>query len=121
MKGQEIGETSDAILRDDEQRVQEILEKHKDKRDPYWIVIFAKPSKRLVAGKPTLVRAFKPYFTKPEPQVGMIVGEVDNTKGTISWDINLPDRPFGYGVLGLEADGHIVQETNIPASYIYTQ
>lgn len=117
---QEIGETTTAILEDDQKRVEAIIEANKDRKDTYWIVIFAKHAKGMnVEGKPTIVRHFKAHYTKPRPQVGLIIGEVNNTKGTINWEVNMPDKPFGFELLGLENTGAIVQETSIPNSYIY--
>lgn len=119
---QETGETRDAIIEDDEKRIQGIIDKHKGHRDPYWIVLFAKPSRASVDGKFTLVKHIKEYFTKPTPQVGMVVGEVDNQKGTIDWDVNMPQRPFDFDALkamGAQAtDQVVVETTSIPGAYI---
>lgn len=119
---QETGETRNAIIEDDEKVIQQIVDANKDRHDPYWIVLFAKPSKVNVEGKPTLMKHIKPYFTKPKPQVGMIVGEVDNQKGTIQWDVNMPQRPFDFDALkalGAEsADDVVVETTSIPGAYV---
>lgn len=119
---QETGETRDAIIEDDEKRIQEILDANKNRSEPYWIVIFAKPSKNCVDGKPTLVKHIKAYPIKPKPQVGMIVAEVDNSKGTMQWDINMPQRPFdfdGLKALGAQdANDVVVETTSIPGAYI---
>jgi hypothetical protein len=119
MSGQEVGETSKAIYDDDQRWVEDTINKHKDRRDPYWLVIFAKPSKRSVNGKPTMVKVRKAYFTKPMQQVGMIVGEVNNSTGKVNWEINMPDRPFGFEALGLKQDGCVSYETSIPGSYAF--
>ena len=119
---QETGETRDAIIEDDEKRIEQIVSLNIDRRDPYWIVLFAKPSRQSVDGKPTLLKHIKHYFTKPTPQVGMVVGEVCNQKGTIQWDINMPQRPFDFnGLIGLGAeitDELVVETTSIPGAYI---
>jgi len=119
---QETGETRDAIIEDDNKEIQAIIQSNKDKRDPYWIVIFAKPSKVNVDGKPTLVKIIKAYNIKPPPSVGMIVGEVDNTKGTTSWDVNMPQKPFDFDALQLvgakSCDEVVVETTSIPGAYI---
>lgn len=117
---QEVGETSKAIVEDDEKAVDKILSEHKDRRDPYWIVICAKPSKLNVEGKPTLIKVIKPYFTKPRQMVGVIVGEVNNQSGRIRWEVNMPDKPFGYHLLGLEETGMQSYETSIPNAYLYS-
>lgn len=116
---QEIGETTTAIIKDDEDWIEETLCRHRERKNPYWLVIFVKPSKQSVEGKPTLLKVRKAYFTKPTSQVGMIVGEVNNQKGVINWEINMPDRPFGYEVLGLRQEGCQSFQTSIPSAYIY--
>jgi len=80
---QETGETRNAIIEDDNKQIQAIISANKTETDLYWIVVFARPSKIAVDGLPTLVKHIKAYKTKPQPQVGMIIGEVDNHKGTI--------------------------------------
>lgn len=115
---QECRETTDAIIEADNEQLQKILNanKHKDK---YWIVLFAKPSKRFVEGKPTLIKVLKAYSKKPTDMVGMIVGEVDNTKGTIDWTVNMPDVPFDYNSLpGEKQEQVIVDQTTIPDAYV---
>lgn len=119
---QETGETRDAIIEDDEKVIQKIMDANSNRRDPYWIVLFAKPSKMHVDGKPTLMKHIKAYFTKPTPQVGMVVGEVDNSKGTIEWDVNMPQAPFDFDALlanGAQEVNEVVTETSsIPDAYI---
>ena len=119
---QETGETRDAIIEDDEKVLQQIVDANKDLKDPYWIVLFAKPAKVNVEGKPTLMKHIKPYFKKPAPQVGMIVAEVNNQKGTTQWDVNMPQRPFDFDALkaiGAEsANEMVVETTSIPGAYV---
>lgn len=119
---QETGETRDAIIEDDQKVIQQIVDANKDRTDPYWIVLFAKPSKVNVEGKPTLMKHIKPYFKKPAPQVGMIVGEVNNQMGIIQWDVNMPQRPFDFDALkaigGQEANEVVVETTSIPGAYV---
>jgi hypothetical protein len=119
---QETGETRDAIIEDDNKRIQDIIDANKDRRNPYWIVVFAKPSKTAVDGKPTLLKHIKAYDIKPAPQVGMIVGTVDNTKGSVDWEVNMPQRPFDYDALqefgAKPCDEVVVETTTIPGAYI---
>ncbi len=117
---QEIGETSKAIIEDDEKKLGEILAQNKDRKDPYWVVLFAKPIKGVtVDGKLPLIKVLKAYYTKPRSQIGMVVGEVDNTRGSIKWEVNLPDVPFGFQALKIEQDGHQAYETSIPNAFVY--
>jgi hypothetical protein len=119
---QETGETRNAIIEDDEKVIQQILDANKELRNLYWIVLFAKPAKVNVDGKPTLMKHIKPYFKKPAVQVGMIIGEVNNQKGTISWDVNMPQKPFDFDALKAfgaeEADEAVVETTSIPGAYV---
>ena len=52
----------------------------------------------------------------------MIVGEVDNHKGTIQWDVNMPQRPFDFDALQLvgakPCNEVVVETTSIPGAYI---
>jgi hypothetical protein len=119
---QETGETRDAIIESDEKLIQDIVDANKSLRGLYWIVLFAKPSKNSVDGRPTLVKHIKPYMTKPKPQVGMVIGEVDNKKGTIDWQVNMPQRPFDFDALlplgAKESDDVVVETTSIADAYI---
>jgi len=119
---QETGETRNAIIENDNKQIQDIIDANKHLKDPYWIVVFAKPSKVAVDGKPTLVKHIKPYKTKPISQVGAIIGTVDNRKGTIDWEVNMPQRPFDFDALklfGVEQTNEVVIETtSIPGAYI---
>jgi len=117
---QEIGETSRAIMEDDERQIDKILCENKDRKEPYWIVLFVKPMKGVtIGGKLTLIKVIKAYFSRPVPQVGMVMGEVSNAAGKIKWEVNMPDRPFGFEAVGLEQDGFQAYETSIPAAYVY--
>lgn len=116
---QEVGETTTAILGDDEKTIEKILSDNGNRKEKYWIVLFAKPAKVKVDGKAALIKVLKPYYTKPQTQVGMIIGEVNNQSGKIKWEVNMPDKPFGFELLGLKKDGVDVYETSIPSSYLY--
>lgn len=119
---QETGETRDAIIEEDEKLIQHILDANSNRQEKYWIVIFAKPHKGSVDGKPTLIKVIKPYSAKPGPQVGMLVGEVDNSKGTVEWEVNMPQRPFDFNALltiGAQECNEVVTETTtIPSAYL---
>ena len=118
---QEVGETSKAIIEDDEKQIEKILSENKHRKELYWIVLFAKPAKGItVEGRPTLIKVIKAYYTKPHQMVGMVVGEVNNVEGRIKWEVNMPDKPFGFEVLGLQQDGLTTYETSIPQAYAYT-
>ena len=119
---QETGETRDAIIADDNQELDAILEANKHRKDLYWIVLFAKPSKSSVDGMPTLVKCFKPYGKRPCSSVGMVIGEVDNSTGNIRWEVNMPQAPFDFDALqkyGAKPSNDVVVETTtIPWAYV---
>lgn len=123
---QETGETRDAIINDDNKHIEAIIAENKHLKNLYWIVVFATPSKQIIKvdGKLAhgLMKHIKAYNVKPASQVGMLIGEVDNTKGTISWEINMPQKPFDYDALkklGAKAsDEVIIETTTIPGAYI---
>lgn len=118
---QEVGETRDAILEDVQKMFNNILDANKDRKSPYWVVIFAKPEKGLFNGLPALHQHIKAYSTKPQSQVGMIVAEVNNSKG-ISWEINQPQKPFDFDMLQLlgaaPCDEVVTETTTIPWAYV---
>lgn len=119
---QETGETRDAIIEDDNKIIAQIIETNKGLREPYWIVVFAKPSNISVDGKPTLIKHIKAYKAEPSSQVGMIAGKVDNSMGSIEWEVNMPQRPFDFDALpglGAKACNEVVVETStIPQAYV---
>jgi len=116
------GETRDAIIEEDNKQLQQILDANSDRDDIYWIVVFAKPAGVSVDGKPTLMKHIKPYNQKPTPQIGMICAEVDNKRGTLKWEVNMPQRPFDFDALsslGAKSCNEVVVETTtIPGAYI---
>ena len=119
---QETGETRDAIIEADERQIQDVLNANKGRTEPYWIVLFAKPAHGSIDGKPTLMKHIKPYGKKPPPQVGCVVGEVNNKTGQITWDVNMPQRPFDFnGLIAVGAqrcDERVIETTSIPNAYL---
>jgi hypothetical protein len=119
---QQIGETRDAIIEDDEKQIQKILDANKNRKEKYWIIVFSKPSKNSLDGKPILMKHIKAYSVRPRSAVGQIIGEVDNSKGTISWEVNMPQAPLDYEKLfiyGVHATNDIITETtSIPHAYV---
>lgn len=119
---QETGETRDAIIEDDNKRIQDIVAANRGQTSPYWIVVFAKPSKIAVDGKPTLVKHIKAYGVRPTSQVGAVIGKVCNKTGTVNWEVNMPQRPFDFNALqqfGAKPCNEVVVETTtIPGAYV---
>jgi len=122
--GQELGETRDAIIANDNETIEKILKANSGKEVPYWIVLAAKPSKAKIDGKPTLVKLLKAYSSKPQSLVGMIIGKVDNKRGLIDWEINMPQAPIDYDklkIFGVEQTNEIIYETTTISSAYITQ
>jgi len=121
---QETGETRNAILEDVQKRIELILSANKGRKGLYWLVLFAKPYKGNVEGKPTLVQHIKASSTKPPARVGVCVAEINNELGSIKWEINMPDKPFAFDALhlfGAKSCNEVVTETtSIPGSYLYS-
>lgn len=119
---QETGETRDAIMETVDKRIDKIINFHKDYKDPYWIVLFATPSKQSVEGKHTLRQHIKAYFTRPPSSVGMCIAEVNNATGELRWEINMPQKPFDMDrllELGAKPGEEVVLETtSIPGAYL---
>jgi len=119
---QETGETRDAIMEDVQKQIDAIISANKHRNSIYWIVLFAKPFRQQVDGKPTLIQHVKPYATKPKGQVGMIVASVDNSSGKINWEINMPQKPFDFDKLQIygakRCDEVITESTTITGAYI---
>ena len=119
---QETRETTDAITEDDQKDIDAIISFNKERKKPYWIVIFAKPSKNFVDGKPALMKHIKAYGFEPPAQVGMITCKVDNQEGTFQWDVNMPQIPFDFDGLfkygAEEKKEDVVETTSIKDAYI---
>lgn len=119
---QETGETRDAIIQDVNKRLEMIVDANKNRVKPYWVVLFAKPSKQMFQGKPVLAQHIKAYGKRPQSQVGMIVGKVDNHTGEIKWEINMPQRPFDFSALQIygarPCDDVVTETTTIASSYL---
>lgn len=118
---QELGETTTAIVEERLKKIEEIIDANKH-LDKFWILLFAKPSKHCVDGKPTLIEHLKAYSTQPPSLVGTIVWEVDNKTGTIKQEVNMPQRPFDFDQLqqfGVEKSNEVIVETaTIPGAYV---
>lgn len=119
---QTTGETRDALIERDNKLLSEILEANANKKDPYWIVIFAKPSKKSISGMPTLLKHIKAYAQRPPSYVGGIIGEINNQKGTIKWEVNMPQVPFDFerlpGSKKINDQEVIVETSTIPKAYV---
>jgi len=119
---QQTGETRDAIIEDDNKMLQEILMANKNRKEPYYVLLFAKPSKGSLDGKPTLVKHMKAYAQRPPSYVGAVIGKVDNKTGEIEWEVNQPQRPFDYGALdklgAKPGEEVVIETTTIPWAYV---
>lgn len=119
----EIGEIRDAMMEKDEKLIQDIINANKNRKEKYWIVVYFKPLKAQLDGKPTLRKHIKPYGQKPRSMVGMNIAEVDNEAGTITWEINMPDIPLDHGGIlkigGKESTEPIIETQSIAGAYLH--
>lgn len=119
---QQTGETRDAIIEDTNKVISDVIEANRNRSEPYWIILFAKPSKNSVQGKPALIQTVKAYGVRPPSYMGAVIGKVDNSKGTISWDVNMPQTNFNFDALSLvgaqPCDEIVIETTTIPGAYI---
>lgn len=130
----QVGEIVDAMIETDERDLEKILNRRSNWPDPYWIVIFQQVHNRpLPKGMKTavpmmenarpLVRTMKDYDTKPRPMVGLIVGEVNNRLGEITWEIYPKDIPIAWKKITDSPPDlrPLIHKSKIPASYIYNK
>ena len=86
---QTLGETTDEMMKADDQEIQKILNERPTGH--YYIVIHHKPTKsRLTSGEKVIIRHIKAYDKKPMAQVGMVILEVK--EGQITDHVISPRR-----------------------------
>lgn len=118
---QELGETTQEMMKTDDQAVQDILNERPTGH--YWIVIHHKNSKmRMETGEQVLMRLVKAYDTKPTPLLGTIILEVKDGD-VISHDINLHDAPIDWEAIephaGLTENPYVQQRPELNGSYVF--
>jgi hypothetical protein len=119
---QELGETAQQMIKDDDQAVQDILNRRP--KGHYWIVIHHRPAKvKMDTGEYVLIRLIKDYDTQPKPLIGTIILEVKNGE-VISHKINVHDIPINEERLAPHLgllENPVVQKnrSDIAGSYAY--
>ena len=118
---QELGETSQQMMKDDDQEVQKILNRRPNGH--YWIVIAHKPSKyKLDTGEKIIMRVCKDYDKPPKPLMGTVVLEVKEGQ-IIGHSINIPDAPIDWGTIekksGLIENPYVQHRPDIGKAYLY--
>tara|TARA_R110002096_G_scaffold48903_1_gene129378 strand:+ start:778 stop:1152 length:375 start_codon:yes stop_codon:yes gene_type:complete len=106
---QELGETTQEMMKADDQAVQDILNKRP--KGHYWIVIHHRPAKvRMDTGEYVLIRLVKDYDTRPKNLLGTIVLEV-REGSIVDHKINVHDMPIDEARLaphlGFEVNPHV--------------
>lgn len=120
---QELGETTDGMMKSDDQAVQDILNSRPTGH--YWIVIHHKKmNQRLSTGEMILMRHIKAYETKPFIQVGMIILEVQDGE-VIDHVISPHDAPIDWASVekhaGPKTDPAVFTKHPIARSYLYNK
>lgn len=118
---QELGETAQQMITDDDKEVQAILNRRP--KGHYWIVIAHKPSKlKLKSGEHTIMRVVKDYDKQPKPLLGSIVLEIQDGE-LINHSINLPDAPIDWESVGRHAglieNPYVQHRSDIGQAYLY--
>jgi len=89
---QELGETTQEMMKADDQAVQDILNRRP--KGHYWIVIHHRPAKvRMDTGEYVLIRLIKDYDKRPKPLLGTIILEVKDGD-IVDHKINVHDMPI---------------------------
>ena len=118
---QELGETSQEMMRADDKEVQAILNRRP--KGHYWIVIAHKTTKmRMDTGQHVLMRLVKDYDNKPRPLLGTIILEVKDGD-IIDHSINLHDMPVDWGLIvpkaGVISRPYVQVRPDIAKAYVY--
>lgn len=118
---QELGETTDEMMRADDQAVQDILNDRPTGH--YWIVIHHKKTKsHLDTGELILMRHVKAYDQKPKPLVGMVILEVRDGE-IVDHVISPHDAPIDWESIEKQTNGitnpTVFENHPISGSYIY--
>ncbi len=120
---QELGETVEEMMKDDDQDVQDILNRRP--KGHYWIVIHHRRTRQITTrGEQVIMRLIKDYDKKPKPQVGMVILEVKEGQ-IIDHVISPHDAPIDWGAIernaGLETNPAVFEKHPISGSYIYNE
>lgn len=120
---QNLGETTDALMKNDDQMVQDILNRRPNGH--YWIVIHHKKiNKKMKTGEHVVMRHIKDYDKKPKPLVGMIILEVKDGE-IIDHVISPHDAPIDYEAIekhsGLIEHPNVFDKHPIGKSYVYNK
>jgi hypothetical protein len=120
---QELGETVNEIVKDDEKEIERILSNYKC--DHYWIVMHHKPTKqRLTSGEMVIARVIRPYNSEPSNQLGTIVLEVKRGE-IVKETINMHDAPIDWGAIvpkaGQSDTPYVQDRPDIGGAYIYNK
>lgn len=118
---QELGETVQQMAKDDDQEVQDILNRRPSGH--YWIVIHHKvTNQRLTTGEQVIIKLIKDYDTQPNNLVGTVILEIKDGE-VVSHAINLPDVPIDWEkiepIAGFSDTPYLQQGTGLKDAYVY--
>lgn len=120
---QELGETREAMLKDDDLAVQKILNERPTGH--YWIVLHHKPTDRVTTkGQKVIMRLCKAYDQKPRNLLGTVILEIKDGE-IIKHDINLHDAPIDWGTVekhaGIITNPYVQENKDNASAFIYNQ
>lgn len=118
---QELGETVEEMIKDDDQAIQDILNERPTGH--YWIVIHHKPiHRRLKTGQHVIAKVIKAYDVRPNPLLGTIILEVRNGE-VVSHQINLHDIPIDWKTIsriaGQSSEPYVQKRPDLARAYVY--
>lgn len=118
---QQLGETVQEMIKDDDQAVQNILNERPTGH--YWIVIHHKPiHRKLNTGEHIIAKVIKAYNVKPIPLLGTIILEVLNGE-VVDHKINLHDVPIDWSaidkVAGHSSEPYVQKRPDLARAYVY--
>lgn len=92
---QQLGETVDAVMAEDEKQIENILNEHP--KGEYWILIAYKAQTNTCGplGEYVIKRLIKAYKVKPMDLVGSIRMHVKDGE-ILDTDVFMPDRPIDW-------------------------
>lgn len=117
---QELGETAQAMMKDDFKQVEKLLNDRPTGK--YWILIHHKPMRsKLSTGEQVIAKVIKAYSTKPPPLIGTVVLEVVDGS-IVNQEVNLHDAPIAWDKIeplaGFDAQP-LVQNKENASDYVY--
>jgi len=111
--GQELGETRQAMTKQLMADLEKVINQYKDKREPYWVLIHAKPWPK----NPQIIKIkLVPTSIKPPMMLSCMCFEVNNVEGKLlmnwvlpgdwpTWSVGGTNEPIPETIASINASG----------------